>query len=197
MINKKTLLVVAVVLISALVLSGLTVHSTVSSGVQTTANSDMSIYLNIDNISGESMALNHTGWIDVEAFNWSEAESALSAGRAAGLLTIKDFVFVTPTSKASPKLLLAVAIGQIFQHAKLECWTSTGEASQVEFLEFRFDNVIITSYSIAGSAPQYRPLDQFSISFGKVTMTYWPINLDGTQGPPVSAYYDLMRRQGA
>jgi type VI secretion system secreted protein Hcp len=197
MINKKALLLVSGVLVSALVLSGLAISGTVRSEVQTTANSDMNIYLNIDNISGESVALNHTGWIDIEAFNWSEAESVLLAGRAAGLPTINDFVFVTQTSKASPKLFLAVAIGQVFKYAKLECWTTVGEASQVEFLEFKFNNVIITSYSIAGSAPQYRPFDQFSIAFGKITMTYWPINTDGTQGPPVSAYYDLTRNQGA
>jgi type VI secretion system secreted protein Hcp len=197
MINKKALLVVAVVLISALVLSGLAVRGTVHSETQATTTPDMNIYLNIDNIPGESTAQNHTGWIDIAAFNWSEAERVIISGRAAGLPTIKDFVFVTETSKASPKLFLAVATGQLFNHAKLECWTSLGETSQYEFLEFTFDKVIITSYSIAGSTPQNRPLDQFSISFGKISMTYWPINADGSIGSPISAFYDLTRNQGA
>jgi type VI secretion system secreted protein Hcp len=197
MTNRKALLAVAIVLVTALMLSGFAVRGTVRSETQTGANPDMNIYLNIDNIPGESTDQDHTNWIDVVAFNWSEAASAIIAGRAAAMASIKDFVFVTQTSKASPKLFLAVATGQIFKHAKLECWTSGGEASQVEFLEFRFDNVIITSYNIAGNAQQYQPLDQFSIAFGKITMTYWPINVDGTQGPPVSAYYDLTRNQGA
>jgi type VI secretion system secreted protein Hcp len=199
MIDKKALIVMAVALVAALVLSSFAIRSTISSeaDVQTTADSDMSIYLNIDNIPGESVAQNHTNWIDVEAFNWSEAVTVMISGRSAGLPTMKDFVFVTQTSKASPKLFVAVAAGQVFPHAKLECWASVGETSQVEFLEFRFDNVVITSYNIAGSAPEYRPLDQFSIAFGKITMTYWPISPEGIQGSPVSAYYDLTRNQGA
>jgi type VI secretion system secreted protein Hcp len=197
MINKKALIIVAVVFITALMLSSLAIRRTVSSEEPASVNPDMRIYLSIDNIPGESIDENHMNWIDIEAFNWSEAASVMMAGRSAGMVNMKNFVFVTQTSAASPKLFLAVATGQIFQHAKLECWTWAGGERQIEFLEFRFDNVVITSYNIAGGAPQDRPLDQFSISFGKITMTYWPTNLDGTQGAPITAYFDLTRNQGA
>mgnify|MGYP001039317701 CR=1 FL=1 len=195
MVNKKVLLMMAVVLLTALMLGSLALRGTVSSEAQTTANPDMSIYLNIWGIQGESQETNHMGWIDVGAFNWSEAVAAMIAGRAAGVVSIKDFVFVAQTNMASPKLFLAVATGRIIPNATLECWTG-GETTQAKFLEFKLNNVVITSYNIVGNAEDYRPLDQFSIAFSKITMTYWLINPDGSQGSSITAYYDLMTHRG-
>lgn len=194
MINRKALLVVGVVLVTALMLSSLAIPGTVRSEAET-GDPDMSIHLYIQGIPGESVAEYHIDWIDIEAFNWSEAASVMIAGRSAGMVSIKDFMFLTRTSKASPKLFLAAATGRIFPHATLECLTSS-ETNQVKFLEFRFDDAIVTSYNIVGSAPDYRPLDQFSIAFSKITMTYWQITPEGTQGSMITAYYDLTRKQG-
>jgi type VI secretion system secreted protein Hcp len=199
MINRKLLLMMAVVLATALILSSLAFRGSVgtaSSEAQTTANPDINIFLNITGILGESQEVNHMDWIDIAAFNWSEAATVVASGRAAGLATIKDFVFTTQTSRASPKLLLAVATGQIFTKATLECWTGGGEQTGVEFLKFQFDNVIITSYNIAGSATDYRPLDQFSITFSRINMTYWMIDESGNQAGSVSAWYDLTTHRG-
>jgi type VI secretion system secreted protein Hcp len=194
MMNRNLLLVMAIVLATALILSSLAFRGsvgTVSSEAQTTASPDINIFLNITGILGESQEVNHRDWIDIAAFNWSEAAAAIAAGRASGVATIKDFIFTTQTSRASPKLFLAGATGQIFPKATLECWTGSGEQTGAEFLKFQFDNVIITSYNIAGSTTDYRPLDQFSITFSKINMTYWMIDENGNQAGSVSAWYDL------
>ena len=197
MINRKALFVTAGVLVTALMLSSLAVPGTIRSEAQTDTNPNiMSIYLLIQGIPGESIDINHISWIDIEAFNWSEAAATLAAGRAAGVVSIKDFFFVTQTSIASPKLFLAVATGRHIPQATVQCYTGTGE-NQVEFLEFRFDDVFVTSYNIVGSASDVRPLDQFSIAFGKITMTYWQIDEGGGQGSSITAYYDLTTRRGA
>ena len=199
MINKKALLVVASALVTALILSGLAVTQTARSEGQTQANPDIRIFLQIDTIPGESIDENHQGWIDIESFNWSEAMASIGdgGGRAAGKVSMADFHFAMRTNKASPKLFLAVATGKHIAHAELDCCTSGGEVSSpLEFLEFKFEDVTITFYSIAGSTPDYRPLDKFSIAFGKITMTYWPIMEDGTRGAAVTAYYDLRTNRG-
>jgi type VI secretion system secreted protein Hcp len=194
--NRKMLLVAAIMLVSVSMVSSLVFRSSVSSEAQTTSNPDMRIFLNIQDILGESQDTNHTDWIEIEAFNWSEAAASVIAGRGAGVVSMKDFIFVTATSRASPRLFLAVATGQVFPQAELQCWTRSGETTWTEFLRFQFESVVITSYNVAGSAPDYRPVDQFSITFRKITMTYWMINANGSQGTAVSAWYDLTTRRG-
>jgi len=41
-----------------------------------------------------------------------------------------------------------------------------------------------------------RPAEKFSIAFSRITMTYWRITDQGTQGEMVTAYYDLIAGRG-
>ena len=198
MVNRKALVFASAMLLVGLILGSFTVSSIISTEAQDTATTapDMRMYLRLDNIQGESTDRNHENWIDIIAFNWTEAMNSFLGGILTGNVKIGDFTFFAHTSKASPKLFLAAAIGTVMPLSVLECWTPIGDGGQVEFLEFRFDNAIIASYNIAANATDYRPMDQFSITFSRIRMTYWTIQADGTQGSMTTAWYDLGKRQG-
>lgn len=185
MINKKATLIVVAALVTALMLSSFALTNSARSQTDTEPTSVTSIFLKIDNIQGGSVEQNHTGWIDIASFNWSEAMAYVNA-RAAGKLSMQDFSFMAETSIASPQLFQAAATGKYFSSTTLECCLY-GE-SPVLFLKFQFQGVTITSYSIAGNTSAL-PLDQFSIAFQKITMTYVPIGPEGEQGAPVTASY--------
>jgi type VI secretion system secreted protein Hcp len=174
MINKNALLVVVAALVTALMLSSLAITRTVSSVGQTQVNPDMMIFLKINGIPGESNEALHMNWIDIDAFNWSEAMASINGGRAAGKLSMTDFHSVMTTNKASPMLVLAVATGQQIANATLDvCMPFGAETiSPLVFLRFNFTGVTITSYNIAGKTSDYRPIEEFSIAFSKITMTY-------------------------
>jgi type VI secretion system secreted protein Hcp len=198
MVNKKALLIVASALVTALILSSLAVTRTARSEGQTQANPDLVMFLQIDGIPGESSEALHMNWIEIDAFNWSEAMASVAGGRASGRLSMTDFQFGMTTNKASPMLFLACATGRRISNATLDVCTPGGNEGQgpVVFLRFNFTGVTITSYSIAGNTPEDRPVDEFSITFTKITMTYWQFGNEGGLVAVFSVYYDLAAGRG-
>jgi type VI secretion system secreted protein Hcp len=196
LINKKALLVVAAALVTAFILSGLAVTHTARSEGQTQANPDIVMFLQIDGIPGESAEALHMNWINIDAFNWSEAMASINGGRASGKLSMTDFQFDMTTNKASPLLFLACATGRRISNATLDVCTPGGDGGPVVFLRFNFTGVTITSYSIAGSTPQDRPVDEFSIAFTRITMTYWQFDESGNPSGQIIVYYDLIAGRG-
>jgi type VI secretion system secreted protein Hcp len=200
MINKKALLVVAVALVTALILSSLTVTRTAHSE-ETQGNPDILMFLQIDGVPGESTQELHRDWIDIDAFNWSEAMAGITAtvsGRSAGKVIMTDFHFAMKTNKASPSLFLDCAIGKYIPNARLDVCRPFGAENQgpLVYLRFNFTQVTITSYSIGGSSPMDRSVDEFSIAFSKITMTYIQIGEDGSIISVINAYYDLAAGKG-
>lgn len=196
MINKKALLVVAAALVTAFILSGLAVTHTARSEGQTQANPDIVMFLQIDGIPGESAEALHMNWIDIDAFNWSEAMASIVNGHAAGRLNMTGFHFAMNTNLASPKLFLACATGKLIANATLDVCTPIGNEKIAVFLRFNFTGVTITSYSIAGSTPEDRPIDEFSIAFTRITMTYWQSDENGNPSGQIIVYYDLIAGRG-
>jgi len=201
MINKKSSFVVAAALVTALILSSLAVTRTARSELEMQGNSDIVMFLQIDGIPGESTNALHMNWIDIDAFNWKEAMasiSSISAGRASAKINMTDFFFNMATNKASPMLFLACSTGKYIPNAVLDVCTHVGQEtiSPLVFLRFNFTQVTITSYGISGSTPMDRSVDQFSIAFSKITMTYWQIDEAGSVVAVITVYYDLIAGRG-
>ena len=86
---------------------------------------------------------------------------------------LQDFHFTALTSKASPNLMLACAIGRHFQRATLTC-RKAGGSGQVEFLKIKLDDCLVSSYDIGGTpaGQDALPTDQFSLNFVKIDFLY-------------------------
>ena len=149
-------------------------------------------FLALDGIKGESKAVGHVDEIDLEAFGWGEFASGAGGaggGGGSGKVTIQDVHVVARLNRASPALMLACAQGKHLKDATLT-GRRTGPAKQ-DFLVIRFEDVVITSYNVAGAeADGGSPTDQVSFAFARIRIEYKPQKQDGSLGPAVKAGWD-------
>lgn len=153
-------------------------------------------FLKIDGIEGESQDSKHKNEIDIESFSWglTQSGSAAHAGAGAGKAAFNDFSFVTPVSKASPKLFLACASGQ---HIPWATFTArrTGEQKE-DLLTITMTDLLVSSYQSAGDAgADVVPVDSFSFNFSKIEFEYVPQGPDGRTEAPVKAGWDLKKNE--
>jgi type VI secretion system secreted protein Hcp len=107
---------------------------------------------------------------------------------------IQDLHVVAHVNKASPTLMLACATGKHLKEAVLTA-RKAGKGQQ-EFLIFKFNDLIVSSYETGGSAQgDTLPADQVSFNFGKIQMEYKPQQPDGTPGQSVKAGWDVQANQ--
>lgn len=149
-------------------------------------------FLKIDGVQGESADSKHKGEIELESFSWGETNSGGhgAAGGGAGKVSVQDLHFVMKLNKASPKLLLACALGQHLKYAVL-----TGRKAgkqQQEFLVYKFTDLLVSSYQTSASAQDLEgPLDQVSFNFARIEVEYRPQKPDGSFDAPINVGWDV------
>ena len=149
-------------------------------------------FLLITGIEGESTDAKYKGALSVLAYSWGETQTGVAATGGAtgtGRVQMQDFQFTAHVSKASPKLLLACATGQIIKEVKLVGRRAGGQ--QLEFMSYTFNDVLISSYQVSGSGGDDGPMDQVSIGFGRLKAEYRAQKPDGSLDVPVTAGWDL------
>lgn len=186
---------VLVVVASTLVLATMSVVAQEPGSTSTAAGVDP-IYIKFDGIDGESRAVGHEKWIEVDSFSWGLSRGgsfALGGGAGGGASVGKprfsDFHIAKTLDKATPKLMLACASGEHIRNATMELTLETGERSRT-FYKIEFQDVIITSFSQSGSSGDL-PMESISFSYRKITMEYTEQRPDGTPGEKQIAGWDL------
>lgn len=140
--------------------------------------------LKVDGIEGESTDAKHTGEIDLESFSWGESQTGthMGGGGGAGKVNMQDFRFVMKVSKASPKLMVACASGELIRTAILTC-RRTVKNQQQEFMKLTFTDALVAAYQTsAGKNEDEVPVDEVSLNFAKIEFEYggtkagWDLN---------------------
>jgi type VI secretion system secreted protein Hcp len=150
------------------------------------------LFLKIDGVPGESPDAKHKGEIQLDSFSWAESNTGGGpggGGGGSGKVQVQDLVVGMAVSKASPQLMLACATGKHHKQAVLTV-RKAGKTQQ-EFLVFKFQDVIVTSYQTGGSAASEVVVDQASIGFSTIHMEYRPQKPDGSLDTPVKAGWDV------
>lgn len=150
------------------------------------------MFLKIDGIEGESSDAKHKGEIEIESFSWGASAPGTAgpgggAGAGAGRVTMEDFTFTTPVTRASPKLFLACAERRRIKTALLTVRRSGSQ--QHDFLKVTMTDVQISGWTQATAGAEL-PMDQVSMNFGKVQIAHIGQRPDGTPGDIVSAGWD-------
>ena len=152
-------------------------------------------FLKIEGIDGESMDSKHKGSIQLDSWSWGAANTASfghGGGGGTGKVSMQDFNFVMPTSKASPGLILACSQGKHIASATLSARKAGTE--QNEYLTFKFTDVFVSSYNIGGAGMGGdTPTDQVSLAFAKVEWMYQQQDQKGSVGSPVKGGWDLQK----
>jgi type VI secretion system secreted protein Hcp len=149
-------------------------------------------FLKIDGVPSESTDDKHKGEIELETFSWGETQSGTSghgAGAGAGKVVPQDFHFVKKLDKASPVLFIACATGQHFKSAILTARKAGG--GQQDYLKITLEDTMVSSYQTSGSAEGVVPLDQFSLNFAKLEISYKPQKPDGSLDAEAKQKYDF------
>jgi type VI secretion system secreted protein Hcp len=148
-------------------------------------------FLKLDGIPGESRDAKHRGQIELQSFSWGEVQQRPPAGSGAGAgrVAVQDLLFIAQVGKASPKILLACAAGTHIATAVLTARRS-GRAAQ-DFLVYSLMDVVISSYQTGGVEGTDGPVDQVSLSFGRIRVEYRAQKADGSLEPAVSAGWDV------
>ena len=155
-------------------------------------------FLKLTDIPGESMDSKHKGEIDIESWSWGETNSgshSFGGGGGAGKVSMQDFHFTMKTNKASPKLFLHCATGTHIKETLLTCRKAGKE--QQEYLKIKFSDALVSNYQIGGSAGDVVPVDQISLNFAKIEVTYCPQKPDGSLDSPVVHNYSAKENKGA
>lgn len=154
------------------------------------------MFLKLDGIDGESTDKGHKNEIEIESFSWGASNSGSAAhggGGGAGKVSMQDFSFTTRVSRASPQLFLACASGEHIKSALLTVRKAGGQ--QQDFLKVTMSDLLVSSYKAEGSsgADADVPMDQVSLNFAKIQVSYSAQRPDGSLEGAVTAGWDLQK----
>jgi type VI secretion system secreted protein Hcp len=150
------------------------------------------VFLKVGDIKGESKDAKHEGEIDVLSWSWGVTQTGslgAGGGAGAGKAEFHDLFFVTRVSKASPKLILAVAGGTHIKTAVLTGTRGGGSGKAVDYLVYRLSDVIVTS--VQHGAAEGPPTEQVSLRYAKFQVSYRRQSPSGALEPAVEAGWDL------
>lgn len=151
-------------------------------------------FIKIDTITGESDDSKHKGEIEVFSFSWGVNQTGSSSsgtGAGSGKAQVHDFSFTKKTDKASPILFMKCASGEHIKEANFVCRKAGG--TPVEFLKYKFTDVIITSCTTGGNAQGAEvPIESVTLGFTKCELDYQAQGPDGKPlGGPVHGGWNM------
>ena len=151
-------------------------------------------FIKIDGIKGESVDAKHKDEIVLESFNWGVANVgagyAGSAGRATGKSSPSDFSVIKKVDKSSPDLFAACASGKHTPTMLVTIRKASGD-KPLEYLVYKFSDVMVTSYQAGGSSQGDLPVETVSFNYGKVQISYVPQDAKGSGMSPVGTGWDF------
>jgi type VI secretion system secreted protein Hcp len=130
-------------------------------------------FLKIDGIEGECADNSHRNEIEVLSFNWGiDQEKTHSSSPSAGdRVNFHPFSIVKKLDKSSPKLAIACISGEVIKNIRLELRRAGGD--QQPIMEYRFSDVLITSFRPAGTVnSESILLEEVSFSYAKIELRY-------------------------
>ncbi|MCU0626622.1 MAG: type VI secretion system tube protein Hcp [Gemmatimonadaceae bacterium] len=157
-------------------------------------------YLDLSGVESESTREGFENKIELIAFNLGASNPSTigqGGGGGQGRVTVSPFSFTKRTDKSSPQLFQAVASGRHFEKAVVTLHKAGGN-SQIDYLQYTFQDVFIDSISWAGqSGGDDVPLENVAFSYGRVEVTYTPQKSDGSKGSPVVGAWDQKKVKAA
>jgi type VI secretion system secreted protein Hcp len=154
------------------------------------------MFLKIDGIDGESTKSKAEGWIEILSFSNGVSNTSSAAhgtGMGTGKADVSSITIQKIVDKASPLLFLNCCGGNHIKKTQLQVRETTGGNTTETYFQYDLENVLIDSVSWGGSAGGGKPSESVSLSFQKITVSYWPQNADGKLGSKIPAGWDVSK----
>jgi type VI secretion system secreted protein Hcp len=140
-------------------------------------------FLELDGVEGESTRTGFEGQIELTSFSMGGHNPA-----ASGKVNLTPFTFTKESDKSTPGIFNALVTGKRFPKAKVTLHKAGGDEA-VDFLVYEFEKVFIQDMSCSGGLDA-DPVENVSMSYGKVTLTYTPMTGTGAKGSPMVMSWD-------
>lgn len=157
-------------------------------------------FIKFSTIKGESTDDKHADWIEFESFSFG-ASQALAGGRSSGgaasseRVEMQDFTITKKVDTASPDLFIACCKGDHIQQVDVEICRATGD--KTPYLKFKFNDVMISSWTPGGMTGGDLPDETVSCNFGKMEITYDATDhATGQPGGSVVRWWDVEKNTG-
>lgn len=146
-------------------------------------------FLRLDGIPGGSDDDRHRGQIDVDSWSLGVTSTgSTGTGAGAGRPAFDAVQISAALSIATPKVFLAAATGRHLRDALLS-GVHPGE-NQRDFLTVKLTDVTVTR-SRLGSDPDTAAAEQFSLTYARIEVSYFPMMPTGAAGAAVTAGFDV------
>lgn len=126
-------------------------------------------WLAVSGVSGPSTTRAFAGQLPISSFSVGFDEAGSTGGAGAGTVTPTSFDFTTPTSKATPQLLLALIQGSNVSKATLTGLRTTPSGTEQKYLTIVMHNLLVRSVHTTES--HGAPTDHVSFAFESITVT--------------------------
>jgi type VI secretion system secreted protein Hcp len=149
------------------------------------------IFTQIGDVLGDATEAHHRNWIETLGYSFGVtlATGSVGGGGAAGRPDFEDFSILKVVDRATPTLFLWAAEGRHIDDATIEVGRS-GQRGYQRLLLFQLTDVLIGSLKPAGSSGSALT-EEVSLSFGRIRITYYKYDADGSPDGEVTVDYDI------
>ena len=150
-------------------------------------------FFKLDGIDGESKDESHESWIDILAFSQGQYVPAASLDTGSSRresCVFEEISIEKNLDKASPKLAEAVCTGKVFPKLEIHL-TATYGGSRTTYFAYELTNVMVTSYHIDNSKEDSDPVENVSMNFEKIKVTYTEYDDTGSSKGSVEYSWDI------
>ncbi|MBT5927537.1 MAG: type VI secretion system tube protein Hcp [Verrucomicrobia bacterium] len=166
--------------------------------VITTLSTNAAGYIKFDGIEGESRATGHKGWSDIMSFSQGIHQPGggkTGATRRRSSAVFQDLVVVKELDKSSPKIAESVATGRVFPRVVLEM-TARTDSGEITYYSYELTNALVKSYQISADNPNLLPVENFSLNFEEIKVTYTGLEFDSGDKPKEGTSYSWKVEEG-
>ncbi|MHC4351505.1 MAG: Hcp family type VI secretion system effector [Planctomycetota bacterium] len=155
------------------------------------------IYVNFEDFDGESEDPGYEGWINLLSFKQGQYIRASSIGAVAGQgsSVFEEIILRKELDKSSPLLAAAVALGKVFPKVDIHVSRALSDGTRITYYVYELKNAVVTSYRIRGSTNDDIPLDEVSLNFEQIKVTYTKFGDYGGSESIVMYGWDVARNQ--
>jgi type VI protein secretion system component Hcp len=150
------------------------------------------MFLTLENIDGEAVAVGFENTIDVLSWSWSVVRADGGSGIATGRIDARELRVVKNTDAATADLL-ATALTSL----RIPTGSLSVRRNGIfdPYLVIDMDNIIITRVAQGGSATGGPLTETISLAYERICTTYNRQEADGSaDGPPETTCWDVVEQ---
>ena len=158
----------------------------------------MAAYIKFDGVDGEAMDKDHQKWSDILSFTQGihkPGGGATGATRRRGDVVLDDLLVVKEIDKASTKIAESVLKGKVFPKVDIHVSRALSDGTRITYYVYELKNAVVTSYRVQGSTKDDMPLEDVSVNFEQIKVTYTEFDDYGGSESIVMYGWDVVRNQ--